>query len=248
MRKQVSRDPRRGFTLIELLVSIFVIGVLAGLFFPALNLIRQKAWDTAAQELCSQTVAAWDQFLITHRRFPDSEFLEKHLGRDVVNVGGDLAFPMDPVATSLLNWWKPMHPLSEFDEKNYETWLRTAARGRKIDFNEESWWDTIEDWPNDLLLERSVEQKKWGLVAPWASRYIKNVARRDDLDAEKREYVDLATVWVLIDTSGDGKLTLPENRLGAAALGPDDKPQSLPKSVVAWVYTDPKKSKIVTSW
>ena len=62
------------------------------------------------------------------------------------------------------------------------------------------------------------------------------------------EIVDLATVWVVIDTGGDGKVTLPKDRLGAAALGPDGEQLVLPKSVAAWVYTGPKKSKFVTSW
>ena len=66
----VISSPRRGFTLIELLVSLAVIGILASLFYPALNKIRQKAWDTSAHELCVQAATAWNQLLLTHRRFP----------------------------------------------------------------------------------------------------------------------------------------------------------------------------------
>ena len=249
MTKRFDTAPRRGFTLIELLVSIAVIAMLAGLFFPALNMIRQKSWDTAARELCVQTAAAWDQLQITHRRFPDRDLVEWCANidpdGDIENVKGDMAFPMLAGTTSLLNWWKPTHPLPQFDLPNFKTWLKTAARGGKeIDFKD---WDKIEDWPNDLLLERSVEQKKWGLVAPWASRYIKNAASPAEVGEDGLDNVVAATVWVMLDMDGDGKVSPPPS-LGAVALSPDGEPLLLPKSVIAWVYSDPKKSKVVTSW
>lgn len=245
----VISSPRRGFTLIELLVSLAVIGILASLFYPALNKIRQKAWDTSAHELCVQAATAWNQLLLTHRRFPSRDLIEwaADLDKDgdVEKVDGDMAFPMMTGTTCLLNWWKPTHPLPEFDLPNYKKWLKTAARGNKeVDFDD---WDQIPDWPNDLVLERSVEQKKWGLVAPWANRWIKNAAT-PTTEGEGLQNVVTATVWVLLDLDGDGKVTLPGSLPGGVGLDSEGKSLIIPKSVVAWVFTGSKRDKVVTSW
>lgn len=238
---------QRGFTLVELLVAIAVIAMLAGLFFPALNMIRQKSWDTAARELCVQTVNGWEQLLITHRRFPDPELISycAKLDADAVGVaaeiGDDWYFPMNKGTASLLNWWKPTHPLPVFDKENYVSWSAKAARGAAINVNDRT---QIEDWPNDLILERSVEQKQWGLIAPWAARYVKGLPAGASAPPEVKQ----STVWVMLDTSGDGKVTLPAS-LGAVALGADGNPMTLPKSVVAWVRSGPEEgSKFITSW
>lgn len=236
---------RRGFTLVELLVSIAVIALLAGLLFPAADLIRQKSWDTAARELCVQTVNGWEQLMITHRRYPKPELIEWSVNLDADRVGaaagsgGDLYFPMNKGASSLLNWWKPTHPLPLYDLDNYKTWYEEEKR---IDVNAP---DKIEDWPNDLILERTSEQKKWGLFAPWAGRYVKDRAAGAGAPPELKQ----AMVWVLLDTDGDGKVTLPAAALGAAALDPEGSPIVLPKSAAAWVRSGPDAgSKFITSW
>ncbi|MGI5868395.1 MAG: prepilin-type N-terminal cleavage/methylation domain-containing protein [Kiritimatiellia bacterium] len=245
--KQIADAPRRGFTLIELLVSIAVIAALAALFFPAHNLIRQKAWDTAALELCSQTAEAWNQVLVSHRRFPEKELIlwcvEQDDLDDTEQVAGDLAFPMTQRATSLLNWWKPSHPLPRFDLPNYKKWLDTAAKGKKkIDFSD---WNKIEDWPNDLVLERSDEQKKWGLVAPWAGRWIREQETTGTPESVKN--IANATVWVMLDINGDGKVSPPKS-LGAVAEDAKGDPLVLHRSVIAWVRSGPGDSKLITTW
>ena len=258
--KRVANGPRRGFTLIELLVSIAVLATLAALFFPALNLIRQKSWDTAARELCVQTANAWDQILITHRRFPETDLIAWCVSQDELDdsetIKGDMAFPMNRVTTSLLNWWKPSHPLPQYDLTNFKKWLETAAdkdptkpatdptRWGPIDFDD---WDKIEQWPNDLVLERTLEQKKWGLVAPWATRWIKSVDKRIDISTEAAQNVVAATVWVMLDTDGDGRVSPPKS-LGAVAVDANGDALIIHKSAIAWVYSGPGDSKVITTW
>ena len=247
--KRVADGPRRGFTLIELLVSIAVIATLAALFFPALNLIRQKSWDTAARELCVQTANAWDQILITHRRFPETDLIAWCVSQDELDdsetIKGDMAFPMNRVTTSLLNWWKPTHPLPRYDLTNFKKWLETAAKGDKpIAFDD---WDKIEQWPNDLVLERTIDQKKWGLLAPWATRWIKNLEKSTDISPEGSKNIVAATVWVMLDTDGDGRVSPPPS-LGAVAVDANGDALIIHKSVIAWVYSGPGESKVITTW
>ena len=252
--KRVADGPRRGFTLIELLVSIAVIATLAALFFPALNLIRQKSWDTAARELCVQTVNAWEQVLISHRRFPETDLIEWCVNMDDLSetekVKGDIAFPMNRGTSSLLNWWKPTHPLPRYDEPNFRKWLETAGydkeRNRRvpIDFDD---WDKIEQWPNDLVLERTIDQKKWGLLAPWATRWIKNLEKSTDISPEGSKNIVAATVWVMLDTDGDGRVSPPKS-LGAVAVDANGDALIIHKSAIAWVYSGPGDSKVITTW
>lgn len=228
-----------GFTLVELLVSITVISILVGLFFPALNMVKQNAWNTAARDMCSQTAAGWNALFIKHRRFP-SPALIQYCAKENFTSGGDIGFVMDNEATSLLNWWVPEHPLPEYDATKYKKWLEN----KKVKFS----WDGIEEWPNDGYLERTSDQKRWGLVAPWAKRWILSATEGADIkDDKNRDILEAATVRVLLDTDGDGKITVPAE-LGSVALDGEGDPLVLNKTAIAWVYAGADKEKVIASW
>jgi len=221
---------RQAFTLIELLVVISVIAILAGLMFPALNMVRQRAWDTAARDMCQQTAVAWNALLIEHRRLPPVILFEDAGEGNIIKLDdGDVMVVMNTKTTSLLNWWKPRHPKPSEDAKLYKKWLSD----KRINFSGYG----IKDWPknlNDLYLERTTEQREWGLIVPWVRRWVAD-ADESTVDIEK---VEAGTVRVLLDTGGDGKIKLPPE-LGGEVLN---------RTAVAWVYADDKKQRRITSW
>ena len=64
----LNRLRQGGFTLIEMLVVIMIIGLLMALLFPALNLVKERAWETRGRDMCSQTADAWGSLLIEDRK------------------------------------------------------------------------------------------------------------------------------------------------------------------------------------
>jgi prepilin-type N-terminal cleavage/methylation domain-containing protein/prepilin-type processing-associated H-X9-DG protein len=63
--------PRVGFTLIELLVALAVIGVLAGLLFPAVQQIRETSRMTECTNQMRQIGFALQSFHTSRRHLPD---------------------------------------------------------------------------------------------------------------------------------------------------------------------------------
>ena len=235
------------FTLIELLVVMAVIGILMGMLFPALNMIRQRAWDTSARDLCQQTCVGGNALLMQHRRYPPMTLLEK-FKTDTQPEGGDIEVRMNTEATSLLNWWRPRHPDPAKDDTAYGLWLKNYVLDpgkpeKGIVFNPSGFG--IAKWPknlNDIYLERTSDQRKWGLVAPWVKRYVSD-ATEDTLNDETKARLEAATVHVILDTNGDGKITIPANHPCAKGVKIE-----LNKTVVAWVYADEKRSRTIQSW
>ncbi len=236
-----------GFTLIELLVVICVIGIIAALLFPAVNAARQRAWNTKARDLCIQVANAWSTLQINNRRFPSTDLISSHAGT-TKTVGGDICFQMTPEACSLLNWWTPKNPLPKFDKDNYESYLKRVGVDSKMS------WKDIDDlkWPNDSYLERDYDQKKWGMIAPWLQRRINTAAEQGSAYSEgglSSKELEAGCVWVILDTNGDGKITLSDSLgLGTAAYDEDGNSLVLNKSAVAWIFSDIDKSSALTSW
>jgi prepilin-type N-terminal cleavage/methylation domain-containing protein len=64
------RNHHSGFTLIELLVVISIIGVLTGLLFPALSLVRNQTRKTATLQRIIQLGNACEAYRQQTRRYP----------------------------------------------------------------------------------------------------------------------------------------------------------------------------------
>ncbi len=244
MDKNTEGNRRGGFTLIEMLVVIAVIGILIALLFPALTLVRERAWETRGRDLCSQTAAAWSSLLTDNRRFPSKELISEYAS-DEKKVGGDLMFSMDTKMAGVLNWWKKEHELSGYDLKLYNKEHDSRDYG----------WSSINSWPKDTRFGRSSLQQKWGIVAPWAERHLGPAAERDAETDPLNSILKAATVRVILDMDGDNRIDLTDlkEELGLAALDSKGEPLVLRKSVVAWVYADydekgKGKSKVLTSW
>lgn len=236
MNKNTSKFTSGGFTLVEMLVVIIVIGILMALLFPTLTMVRERAWDASGRDLCYQTTAAWNSLLIDNRRFPSKELISSYAS-DAKDIGGDLMFSMNTQVAGLLNWWQKDHELKDYDLALYN----------KKHGNRNYEWSSINKWPADTRFARSSLQQKWGIVAPWAQRHLNDAAEDDVKTGPLKSILEAATVRVILDMDGDSRITIPDS-LGAAALDSEGKPLVLRERVVAWVYGDQEKKRVLTSW
>ncbi len=64
-------ESRRGFTLIELLTVIAIIGIMAGMLFPAINAVRRKSKIATSQSTFSQWCTAVNRFKSVYGSYPN---------------------------------------------------------------------------------------------------------------------------------------------------------------------------------
>ena len=244
-RRAAVRDGRKAFTLVELLVVITVIAILAGLLFPAIGMLVQRTRDTASRHLCVQVAAAWKQAQIDHRRFPPETVLKWSHGASTEGLDGDINVKMNNMATSVLNWWKPGHPDPATALKEFEKWVsdRESEAKKAGDvtpfFEGHVYKKPSISSVNDFYLERTPEQLRWGMIAPWMKRHLPAGGVVAELGVGGETILDGATVNVLLDMNGDGVIKVPEWAGG---------PITLNTTVAVWVYSDPDRKKIITSW
>lgn len=243
----------RGFTLMELLVVIAVIGILVGIVVPIVGGMARRARDSQARDMCSQIAEAWTILSMDNSRLPSAELVlsvcdgEKS-GGDVICVLGP-----GPAAGELLNGWKSVSPIPDADKARYKPRV-DVSKGVIPDYE-----DAVE-FPPDQVFERSVLQKRVGIIAPWAESRIAEDAT--DLGEARPNIQELesdvlhemfkndrsplyhALVCVALDTDGDGKIKIPSTSKRIDTNGEDIE---LRATAVAWVW-DEKQTKTLRSW
>ena len=64
-------ESRRGFTLIELLTVIAIIGIMAGMLFPAINAVKRKSKIATSQSTFSQWCTAVNRYKSVYGFYPN---------------------------------------------------------------------------------------------------------------------------------------------------------------------------------
>lgn len=232
---------RSGFTLMEVLTVIAIIGVLSALLYPVLNNMIKRTRDTASTDLCSQVAAAWKLVQIDNGRMPSDKLLKAYAetDTDMSSSDGDLVFNLTPKLGCILNWWDMVSPVAAADKREFDlVYSEHFSSGANVEF-----------WPSDRRLERSVQQKKYGVFAPWADFYFNDP---EVTETERRAAVKKALVRVVIDSDGDGMVAIPTDIAELTGLdtsgGEDDLTgRTLRAPAAAWVW-DRDHKKVLHSW
>jgi prepilin-type N-terminal cleavage/methylation domain-containing protein len=94
-----SPDGRHGFTLIELLVVIAMIGILAGLLFPAFSAVQNQAKRAQAKNDLTQIVNAVNAFYTEYGQYPLATADTTYGSTTIPNA--DLFYTLRAVASGL---------------------------------------------------------------------------------------------------------------------------------------------------
>ncbi|MBR4617148.1 MAG: type II secretion system protein [Kiritimatiellae bacterium] len=245
---------RSAFTLIELLVVMAIIGILAGLLFPALGGIRKKARRTQSHTLVTQIEAAWTAHFNDFRSFPAvSEF------DSPTTSGKDISFPMTPYHLAILNWRcpKPLDFKGKSSEWDTEVFARAKTEaGRKspnkprgdLEFDHLNKTGQTINYPfhtRDAYFE--IDNIQWivGVVNTWGARAAQKGFNASGVNGATKEFDKYKSnhpdplVWAMIDTGYDGKLDAPIANTGIEHIN---------KISVAWVNSESEKDIPIVSW
>ena len=241
---------RTAFTLVELLVVMAIIGILAGILFPALGGIRKKARRTQSHTLVTQVQDAWTVHFNDFRSFPDPKLFE-----DGDIVDGDVKFPMTPKNLALLNWRtkKPLDYRGKaadwdkdvVDAAEKAVKKKSPNKPRKLEFTAENKTGeklTYTVSTRDAYFE--IDQIQWivGVVNTWGARAAQKGFNRDGVDDAMSEFSKYCAnhpdprVYAWIDASYNG------------SVSDADSGDGIHKVAIAWVNSENENDKRIESW
>ncbi len=240
---------KSGFTLVELLVVMAIIGLLAGLMFPALGAVKKKAWTTKTRELVVQVQTAWQIHFNDFRSFPERSLIDD----SSVDGSGDMQFPMGPQQCCMLNWRcaKPSKfpgtaaDWSDALSKQFSSAIKEGRRPKGLKITKSG--KSFDVATRDAYMERDELQWCVGIVNSWGIRDLARMMKTEGFSAARSAAKGSESghpdyrVWVKLDTGYDGALTEPTD---APILGVPE----IKKSVIAWTLGETKKDKAIGSW
>ena len=241
---------RTAFTLVELLVVMAIIGILAGILFPALSGIRKKARRTQSHTLVTQVQDAWVVHFNDFRSFPAPNLFEEQ-----EMVDKDVKFPMTPQNLALLNW-RTKKPLdykgkaADWDKDVVDAAAKAIKKGspnkpRNLDFTAENKTGeklTYTVSTRDAYFE--IDNVQWvvGVVNTWGARAAQKGFNDNLAEGAKSEYKKYCAnhpdprAWACIDTGYDG------------SISESDSDDTVHKTSIAWVNSENENDKRIESW